>query len=622
MAVKLGNGQWAVKENNLLAYNDNSGQFFNKEFDFTRGSSATYVGKDGLIKTAGLQDTNLVQNGDFSQLGSELVTNGDFSNGNTGWNLGTNFSVADGKLKSINTANAALTLQSAFVFTIGKRYKLTFDISDYVEGSVRIWFGGFNAGNFNSNGTFSVIGVANRVDEILIQSIGSNNTYSIDNVSVKQLDPNDEWSLGSGWSYGDGVVSCDGSDGVNLNQNGVIENGKTYKISFEVLNYVGGFLNGRIGSANSNDFTVNSNGSYSFNVLSDGTNLIFRSSSFNGSVSNISVQEIQVNTPRIDFSDSADGALLLEPQSTNLIQYSEDFSDSYWNKGSNTTVINNYAISPQGKQNATRIQMPDTSGTFLDIYLSSLQGNTLTVSFYAKNNGGTTNINTFLLGNNSQTISLTDKWVRYDFTGIADSNLRVGIDNINGGGDVDFLLYGFQLEQQSFSTSYIPTQGSSSTRIAETCNNSGSAQDFNSEEGVFYVEIAALADSLNYRFISISDGTNNNRIYLNYSNASNQIQASILVGGVQSYGVTHNLSSIIAYNKIALKWKLNDFSLYVNGVEVSTNNSNITFPANTLNKINFSNELANLFDFEGKVKSVEVFTTALSDEELQKLTTI
>ena len=52
MAVKLGNGNWAVKENKLLAYNDNSGRFFNKEFDFSRGSSATYVGKDGLIKSA------------------------------------------------------------------------------------------------------------------------------------------------------------------------------------------------------------------------------------------------------------------------------------------------------------------------------------------------------------------------------------------------------------------------------------------------------------------------------------------------------------------------------------------------------------------------------------------
>jgi len=52
MAVKLGNGNWAVKEDKLLAYNDNSGLFFNKEFDFSRGTSATYVGRDGLIASA------------------------------------------------------------------------------------------------------------------------------------------------------------------------------------------------------------------------------------------------------------------------------------------------------------------------------------------------------------------------------------------------------------------------------------------------------------------------------------------------------------------------------------------------------------------------------------------
>ena len=36
-------------------------------------------------------------------------------------------------------------------------------------------------------------------------------------------------------------------------------------------------------------------------------------------ITNISVQEIQVDTPRIDFSDSPKGALLLEPSCTNLL---------------------------------------------------------------------------------------------------------------------------------------------------------------------------------------------------------------------------------------------------------------------------------------------------------------
>ena len=109
-----------------------------------------------------------------------------------------------------------------------------------------------------------------------------------------------DWNKEAGWSIANGKASCDGSDGTNLNQNGVVENGKTYKISFEILNYVGGFLNGRIGSANSNDFTVNSNGSYSFNLLSDGTNLIFRSSSFTGSIDNVSVKVARLELDQIE----------------------------------------------------------------------------------------------------------------------------------------------------------------------------------------------------------------------------------------------------------------------------------------------------------------------------------
>ena len=102
-----------------------------------------------------------------------------------------------------------------------------------------------------------------------------------------------DWTLGTGWSIEDNKAVCDGSDGVNMFQNGVIENLKKYKISFSILNYVSGFLNGRIGSANSNDFTVSSDGNYSFNIISDGTNLIFRSSSFNGSIDNVSVKEVR-----------------------------------------------------------------------------------------------------------------------------------------------------------------------------------------------------------------------------------------------------------------------------------------------------------------------------------------
>ena len=83
--VKLGEGQWAVKDGNLLAAKETNGRFKNTEFTVSRGTRASYVGRDGLIKESNLQDVNLVNNGDFSELGSELVTNGDFSNGTTDW---------------------------------------------------------------------------------------------------------------------------------------------------------------------------------------------------------------------------------------------------------------------------------------------------------------------------------------------------------------------------------------------------------------------------------------------------------------------------------------------------------------------------------------------------------
>ena len=49
--LKLGNGEWATKENSLLSYNDENGNYKPLPFDFTRASSATVVNKAGLIET-------------------------------------------------------------------------------------------------------------------------------------------------------------------------------------------------------------------------------------------------------------------------------------------------------------------------------------------------------------------------------------------------------------------------------------------------------------------------------------------------------------------------------------------------------------------------------------------
>ena len=68
------------------------------------------------------------------------------------------------------------------------------------------------------------------------------------------------------------------------------------------------------------------------------------------------IETVSANTPRIDYSDSlTEPSLLLEPQSTNLITYSEDFSQ--WNQ-QGASITSNSAISPDGTLNADKIITP------------------------------------------------------------------------------------------------------------------------------------------------------------------------------------------------------------------------------------------------------------------------
>ena len=59
---------------NISAKKDLSG-----DFNFERGSAATRVNAQGLVENVQILSSELVQNGNFSEIGSEEVSNGDFS---------------------------------------------------------------------------------------------------------------------------------------------------------------------------------------------------------------------------------------------------------------------------------------------------------------------------------------------------------------------------------------------------------------------------------------------------------------------------------------------------------------------------------------------------------------
>jgi hypothetical protein len=137
-----------------------------------------------------------------------------------------------------------------------------------------------------------------------------------------------------------------------------------------------------------------------------------------------------------------------------------------------------------------------------------------------------------------------------------------------------------------------------------------------------YAEIAALADDLSGRQISLNNGTTDDRIQLYYTTPSNRVSVFYKSqSGATAFILNHTLADITQFNKLAFKWKENDFALWSNGVEVATQTSGVTSIANTLTRLDFQQfNAAN--KFEGKTKALAVWKEALSDAELTELTTI
>jgi len=179
-----------------------------------------------------------------------------------------------------------------------------------------------------------------------------------------------------------------------------------------------------------------------------------------------------------------------------------------------------------------------------------------------------------------------------------------------------FYIWGAQLEQQSYATSYIPTSGASATRNQELCNNATPV--INSEEGTLYAEIAALANDGTYRGIAISDGTTQNRVVIFLWNSSNTIYTRVNSNGTIVYGSGYVVSSITDSYKIAISYSQDLFKVFVNGIKVATDTSGNT--PNNLSKLAFDDGGGSA-KFFGNTKDLQVYTKALSDAELIKLTT-
>ena len=171
--------------------------------------------------------------------------------------------------------------------------------------------------------------------------------------------------------------------------------------------------------------------------------------------------------------------------------------------------------------------------------------------------------------------------------------------------------YGFQLEAGSYATSLIHTTGSAVTRSADRAVNAGNSDLFNDNEGVLYCEIKALANDLQIEGISISDGSISNRVAIFKWSSSNKMRGRVTSGGTNTLNDNFDVSDITEYNKMAVKYKVNDFAIWLNGKEVFTDTSG-AIPSG-LNQLAFSSSGVGGSDIYCDAKMVAVFKEALSD---------
>ncbi len=661
----------AVSDSKLHSVLPNNGK---GDFQFDRSTGATRINRDGLIEEVGYFSSELVQNGNFSELGNEEVTNGDFSVGgvvNTssyalGWySPDSGISISDGKLILQGTTGfsgrAYITNgvnSYTNVLTVGKTYKLQYDIVENDGCTSFKYYSG--AGTFinapsTEVGSYTIY-MTNTANSLFLFRNGTNgSTIKLDNVSVKQVDPNDRWVLKPDWGFvNNGVSITNATGGYNdsaLYQLITLDTSKTYKVNINVSS-ISGLIQVYTGSFGAG-FSISTAGEKSFTLdltsLGNRVNIVPNAST-SAVITSFSIVEVQGDRPRLSY-DITNGVvedkphLLLEPSSTNLVTFSEDFSGYTTN---NSSISSNVISSPDGSLSASKlIENTATAEHTIQKAVSVTSGNAYSISVFVKkeeissvqfgftgSNFASPTRSVFNIENGtittnvSNTASIEDYgngWYKLKVTNTTNATgtamlmlqtIKSGQASYAGDGVSGFYMWGLQWEQQAYCTSYIPTAGTTITRAAESCEKTGLSGSIGNTEGIIFLDVTTPSAIPSSTTFSIGSGTSSEYAQL-------EIRSDLSINWRYRQGGTDyinaNVGSYVAGDRliIAFQYKNNNSLLYLNGVKISTDSGSIG--ANSWSQVKFAN-YAGQGVLSGKVKGVALYTEALSESQLMQLT--
>lgn len=375
----------------------------------------------------------------------------------------------------------------------------------------------------------------------------------------------------------------------------------------------------------------------------------------------------RLNVPRIDYTNGSCPSILVEPQRTNLVLYSEQFDNAVW-ISQNVSLTANNTTSPSGNLDADLVNVSATNGehnvynltpivitpnvdyTFSYFVKKGTGRYACVVIYYAGVGGGFGPYATYDLNTNTLVASgaivgtftsskletFPNGWVKISVTGkgnfisaVIAPDFRNAANLIPGwtftGTNETYSIWGAQLELGSYATSYIPTVASSVTRNADVISKTGISSLIGQTEGTLFVDFIA-PDGIAPIILNLatSNQTYLESIYLEYDPSVSSLSLRIWTNGSLVGGVTK--TSIIKGNryKVAVSYKANDTAMYINGSLVSGLTQPNAIQSN-LSEIYIGN-LAGLTGnatFTGAIVSATaIWKTLLTNTQLAQLTTI
>jgi hypothetical protein len=372
--------------------------------------------------------------------------------------------------------------------------------------------------------------------------------------------------------------------------------------------------------------------------------------------------------PRIGYDPITHACLglLVEEQRTNLLTYSEDFTQAAWTKGG--AGISGTTTSPTGAATAN-ILVEDGSAATHQIYRTQAvtAGSAIPLSLFVKPSSGNrwvrlqassdAGANGFRWLFNPSTgqsamaavafgtgtvglptiEALPNGWYRISITGTVDAAATSAALNYllqdqgsayngayTGDGASGLYLFGAQAEQGTFPTSYIPTTSAAVTRTADSPIMSGTnfSDWYRQDEGTFAASwstvCGASAGASSTRVFALSNGTNNERL-IGYALSTTIISGGTGVGATSTAGMGAYLDPTGAI--AAWAYKLNEGGFSKNGVVAATDTS-FTLPVG-LNQIALGNNspIGPGATLNGHIKRLVYWPTRLTNAQLQSITT-